>query len=309
VPGTELVARHFSSGIDVFHSDGSKKLRSEKLTGTPGTLHYEKRSGARAFLRGAGWKDDDFKKPIITVANPWSTALPCNLHFRELGDIICNEIERRGGKAFTFGTPVVADGQVQGMVGMRYSLVSRDLIADCIETMHEAYQGDCIISLGGCDKTLPASLMPLARGDALGLTMYGGSCRPGPSTPFEPFKGRELNAGSPYEARGALAVGLIDDDEYKHVECTCIPGAGACGGMFTANTMASCIEALGMSLPNSSSHPSLKEGTITMVQWCSGPMGPCVYQRSLTLTCLCFYTPDRPASTASSHTSRQPDPG
>jgi dihydroxy-acid dehydratase len=150
------------------------------------------------------------------------------------------------------------------MVGMRYSLVSRDLIADCIETMHTAYAADCIISLGGCDKTLPASLMPLARGDALGLTMYGGSCRPGPSFDKEPFMGRELNAGSPYEARGALAVGLLTEEEYKHVECTCIPGAGACGGMFTANTMASCIEALGMSLPNSSSHPSLMADNTTL---------------------------------------------
>lgn len=196
------------------HARGLKD-RSKALTGDPDDQeHYNKRSGARAFLRGCGFSDADFQKPIVTVACPWSTALPCNYHFRELGDAICDAVEEAGGKAFIFGTPVVADGEVQNMRGMRYSLASRDLIADCIETMHEAYQADAIISLGGCDKTLPASLMPLARQDAIGITLYGGSCHPGMPFPRAPFDGRELNAGSPYEASGALAAGTLTKEDF-----------------------------------------------------------------------------------------------
>ena len=123
--------------------------------------------------------------------------------------------------------------------------------------MHEAYHADAIVSLGGCDKTLPASLMPLARTNAIGLTLYGGTVRAGPRACFAPFDGRELNAGSPYEAIGGLHAGLLDADQFDMVECCAIPGAGACGGMFTANTMASCIEALGMALPGTAANPSM----------------------------------------------------
>tara|TARA_B110000208_G_C11764864_1_gene428239 strand:+ start:295 stop:2094 length:1800 start_codon:yes stop_codon:yes gene_type:complete len=228
---------------------------------------WNARAGARSFLRATGFNDADFSKPIVSIACPWSTALPCNVHFRALGDLVCAEVEAAGGKPFIFGTPVVADGQVQNMGGMRFSLMSRDLIADCIETMHEAYQADAIISLGGCDKTLPASLMPLARSNSIGLTLYGGTVRPGTLGARRPAEGShaealfpgDLNAGSPYEAAGALASGLITQEECDAVECCSIPGAGACGGMFTANTMAACIEALGMSLPGTAAHVAMAD--------------------------------------------------
>ncbi len=229
--------------------------RSEALTGDPSDpAHYAERAGARAFLRATGWTDDDFRKPTFTIACPWSTALPCNFHFRELGDALADAVRAHGGMPFVFGTPVVADGEVQNMIGMRYSLMSRDLVADAIETMHDAYQSDAIITLGGCDKTMPGSLMPLARCDAVGATLYGGSCNSGPPFAGAPFHGRETNAGSPYEAAGAAH---LTDDECRQIECCSIPGAGACGGMFTANTMAACIEALGMALPGSATTPAM----------------------------------------------------
>jgi dihydroxy-acid dehydratase len=152
------------------------------------------------------------------------------------------------------------------MEAMRYSLMSRDLIADCIETMHEAYRADAMITLSGCDKSQPGTLMPIVRNNSVGITLYGGTMVPGRAgdsrhcsggrsviKPGSPFHGRDLHPGSPYEATGALVAGLIDAEEMREIECCSIPGSGACGGMFTANTMASAIEALGMSLPGSSS--------------------------------------------------------
>lgn len=146
----------------------ASKVRSQVLTGDPGDQpHWVKRSGARAHLRAAGFKNEDFTKPIITVACPYSNALPCNNHFQELSQLIVKEVEQRGGKAFVCGTPVVSDGETMGSAGMRYSLISRDWIADCVEIMHEAYAADAIIALGGCDKTVPGVLMPLARLDSV----------------------------------------------------------------------------------------------------------------------------------------------
>lgn len=155
------------------------KRRSKELTGVEGTADWPKRSGARAFLWAAGWQQEDFKKPIITVACPWTNATPCNNHFRELGDLVCEAVEEAGGKPVIFGTPIVTDGEAQGMEAMRYSLCSRDLIADCIEMMHEAYRADAMITLAGCDKTQPATLMPIARHNQIGLTLYGGTMMPG----------------------------------------------------------------------------------------------------------------------------------
>ena len=163
-----------TSGVDV---EGLKS-RSQELTGEPSTGDWHKRAGARAFLRAVGWGDSDFRKPIITVACPWTNASPCNNHFRELGDLICDLVELEGGKPFIHGTPVVTDGEAQGMEAMRYSLMSRDLIADCIETMHEAYRADAIITLSGCDKTQPGTLMPIVRNNSVGITLYGGTMVP-----------------------------------------------------------------------------------------------------------------------------------
>ena len=199
-------------------------------------------------LRAVGFNDGDFQKPLIAVAVPFTNGTPCNDHIRELGDLVQQEIEAAGGKAIVFGTPVVSDGISMGTEAMKYSLVSREVIADAIELMTEGYQVDGVITLSGCDKTIPAALMPIARNDLVGITLYGGSILPGV------YAGEELNIVSSFEAVGAHAAGRIDDTHLHHIECHACPGAGSCGGMYTANTMAAAIEAMGMSLPGSSSN-------------------------------------------------------
>lgn len=218
------------------------------MTGEREDKNWVKHAAARAMLRAVGFTDQDFQKPIITVATPYTNATPCNAHIRMLGDIVAQEVEKNGGKPFVFGTPVVSDGESMGTEGMKYSLVSRELIADCIETMHESYSADGIITLSGCDKTIPAALMPLARNNSIGLTLYGGSILPGQ------LKQSDLTIVSTFEAIGKHAAGKMTDREFYQIECHSCPGSGACAGMFTANTMSSAIEALGMSIPGSSSN-------------------------------------------------------
>jgi len=228
-----------------------RKHRSAILTGTPGGADWAKRAAARAMLRAVDFADEDFEKPIITVACPFTNATPCNDHIRDLGDILAREIGHAGGKPFVFGTPVISDGETMGMEGMKYSLMSRDLIADCIETMHEGYAADGILTLSGCDKSIPGALMPILRNNAIGLTLYGGTILPGR------YKGEDLTVVSAFEAVGAHGAGRITDEELHQVECHSCPGAGSCGGMYTANTMASAIEAMGMSVPGSASHAAV----------------------------------------------------
>ncbi|MBI2022312.1 dihydroxy-acid dehydratase, partial [Candidatus Daviesbacteria bacterium] len=241
---------------DNCHCDNCKcnpedlKNRSYSLTGKPETEDWIKRAPARAMFRAVGYKDEDFKKPMVCVACPYTNATPCNGHLRELGDIVANEIEKQGGKSILFGTPVVTDGETMGMEGMKYSLVSRELIADCIEMMQEAYATDGSITLSGCDKTIPGALIPLARNNSIGITLYGGSIRPGH------LNGKDLTVVSIFEAVGQYSAGKISAKELHDVECESCPNYGACGGMYTANTMSTAIEALGMSLPNSSSNPA-----------------------------------------------------
>ncbi|MCB0385322.1 MAG: dihydroxy-acid dehydratase, partial [Bdellovibrionales bacterium] len=227
------------------------KSRSSLLTSTPGADDWDKRAAARSMLRAVGFSDEDFTKPLITLAVPYTNITPCNAHIRDLGDIAYQAIEQSGGKPVQFGTPVVTDGECMGMEGMKYSLVSREVIADCIEMMHEAYRSDGILTLCGCDKTIPAALMPLARNNTIGITLYGGSILPGK------YKDRDLTIVSTFEAVGAKAAGKITAEELHEVESRACPGCGACGGMFTANTMASAIEALGMSLPGSAAHSAV----------------------------------------------------
>jgi dihydroxy-acid dehydratase len=227
------------------------KKRSDLLTSEPGQKDWAKRAPARAMMRAVGFTDEDFTKPLITVACPYTNITPCNAHIRELGDIVSAEIEKIGGKSVLFGTPVVTDGETMGMEGMKYSLVSRELIADCIETMHEAYAADGALTLSGCDKTIPAALIPLARNNAIGLTLYGGTILPGK------LEGKDLTIVSTFEAVGAHGAGKMSDEALHAIECHSCPGNGACGGMYTANTMASAIEAMGMSIPGSSSHPAV----------------------------------------------------
>lgn len=227
------------------------KKHSRQLTGTPGSKDWITRAPARGMLRAVGFTDCDFRKPLITLACPYTNITPCNAHIRELGDFLNWEIEKNGGKAVLFGTPVVTDGESMGMEGMKYSLPSRDLIADCIETMHEAYAADAMITLSGCDKTIPAALMAIARNNSIGITLYGGTILPGR------LRGRDLNIVSVFEAVGKYTAGKISKKEFTAVEKNACPTCGACGGMYTANTMAAAIEALGMSLPGSASHPAV----------------------------------------------------
>lgn len=226
--------------------------RSAGLVGdAPGTSQWNKRTAARAMLRAVNFDDADFGKPIITVACTHTNATPCNAHMNELGTILQAHVEKTGGKAFVFGTPVISDGETMGTSGMRYSLVSRDLIADCIETMHEGYLADGMLTLGGCDKSIPGALMPILRNDSVGVMLYGGSILPGH------LDGKDTTVISAFEAIGARGAGKIDDEQLGRVERNSCPGSGSCGGMFTANTMASIIEAMGMSVPYSAAHTAV----------------------------------------------------
>jgi len=237
------------------------KTESYKITGDPRVPDGEsgskvKMTCSRSNFRAAGWKDADFQKPIVTIAAPYSNSMPCNNQFRELADLLAEEVERLGGKAHLCFTPVISDGQTQGTRAMRYSLVSREHICDCIEIMHEGYHADAIVSLGGCDKSVPAAVMPLARKDLVGLSLFGGPALPGVRKRAcggdEPPRG--LDPGSVMEAIGAFGRGLIDLEELEHMECAALPGSGTCSAMFTACTMASAVEAMGMALPGTASH-------------------------------------------------------
>jgi dihydroxy-acid dehydratase len=231
----------------------AKKRRSEEIVGRRGTPQWLERTAARTMLRAVRFSDEDFDKPVIALAVPYTNGTPCNDHVRELGDILQRAIEEAGGKPIVFGTPVVSDGISMGTEAMKYSLVSREVIADSIELMTEGYRVDAVVTLSGCDKTIPGALMPIARNDLIGLTLYGGSILPGD------YHGRALNIVSAFEAIGAHCAGRIDARELHAIECRACPGAGSCAGMYTANTMASAIEAMGMSLPGSSSNLAVDE--------------------------------------------------
>ena len=302
-------------------------------------------TASRANLRATGWVDGDFTKPVVTVGSPWSNALPCNFHVRDLADEICASLEVHGAKAFVCGTPVISDGMTNGSVsvvkhistyscllclivallivlpsfyflkrvdllttnlflclfvssslrflrflrflsfsfvcffdysfvfvnyclglskkdGMKYSLISREIIADCIETFHEGYMCDALITIGGCDKSTPAALMPIPRVDGIGVTLYGGTAMPGRCEGCNNGKGGEgLDAGVLMEAIGSYGVGRMSQDELDRLERYALPGSGTCSAMFTANTMSSAIEALGMSVPGTSSRPALASST------------------------------------------------
>ncbi|KAI0558924.1 dihydroxy-acid dehydratase [Gracilaria domingensis] len=233
-------------------SSHNLRSRSSSLVGNePGTPEWNKRTAARAMLRAVDFSDEDFGKPIVTIACTHTNATPCNAHINVLGEALQHEVEKTGGKAFVFGTPVISDGETMGTSGMRYSLVSRDLIADCIETMHEGYLADAMITIGGCDKSIPGALMPILRNNSIGVMLYGGSILPGH------LDGADTTVISAFEAIGAHSAGKIDDVQLGRVERNSCPGSGSCGGMFTANTMSSIIEAMGMSVPYSAAHTAV----------------------------------------------------
>ena len=207
-----------------------------------------KQSASRAMLRAVGYVDEDFQKPSIGVATTWSNITPCNVHLDGLATAAAGGADAAGGKSRIFNTITVSDGISMGSPGMRYSLVSREVIADSIETVAGAQGFDGLVTIGGCDKNMPGCLMAIARLDRPAVFVYGGTIRPG-------VQRRDIV--SVFEAVGGHAAGTVSAAQLKEVECTAIPGAGSCGGMYTANTMASAIEALGMSLPNSSAQEAV----------------------------------------------------
>jgi dihydroxy-acid dehydratase len=205
---------------------------------------------SRAMLRAVGYKDRDFTKPAIGIASTWSNLTPCNMHIDKLAKAAAAAVDKAGGKSTTFGTITVSDGISNGTPGMRYSLVSREVIADSIETVSGAQGFDGIVAIGGCDKNMPGCMMALARLNRPAIFVYGGSIQTGK---------KRRDVISVFEAVGAYAGGKISAAELKDIERTAIPGPGSCGGMYTANTMASAIEALGMSLPNSSAQEAVSK--------------------------------------------------
>ncbi len=211
------------------------------------------RAPSRAMLHAVGFKNEDFKKPQIGIASTWSMVTPCNMHINNLADDAAKGVDDASGKAVIFNTITISDGISMGTEGMKYSLVSREVIADSIETVVGCQGFDGIVAIGGCDKNMPGCMIAISRLNRPAIFVYGGTILPGC------HKKKKLDVVSVFEAVGARANNKIDDAELAAIEEKAIPGAGSCGGMYTANTMASAIEALGMSLPNSSAQAAVSE--------------------------------------------------
>lgn len=204
------------------------------------------RAPNRSMYYAMGYQEGDFVKPMVGVANGHSTITPCNSGLQKLADAAIAGIEEAGGNAQVFGTPTISDGMAMGTEGMKYSLVSREVISDCIETCVQGQWMDGVVVVGGCDKNMPGGMMGMLRANVPAIYVYGGTILPGK------WKGQDLNIVSVFEAVGQNAAGKMSDQELKDIEQHAIPGTGSCGGMYTANTMSSAFEALGMSLPYSS---------------------------------------------------------
>ena len=204
------------------------------------------RAPNRSMYYAMGYEAEDFKKPMVGVANGHSTITPCNSGLQKLADAAIEAIEAAGGNAQVFGTPTISDGMSMGTEGMKYSLVSREVISDCIETCVQGQWMDGVIVIGGCDKNMPGGLMGMLRANVPAIFVYGGTILPGH------YKGKDLNIVSVFEAVGENAAGRMSDEDLLEIERRAVPGPGSCGGMYTANTMSSAFEALGISLPYSS---------------------------------------------------------
>lgn len=209
-----------------------------------------RKSPNRAMLRAVGMTDDDFKKPIIGIASTWSEVTPCNIHIDNLALASRDGVRQAGGVPMIFNTITVSDGISMGTEGMKFSLSSREVIADSIETVVGAESMDAVVTIGGCDKNMPGCMISIARSEVPGIFVYGGTISPGK------LNGKDIDLVSVFEGVGQLNKGDINKDELKEIECSACPGAGSCGGMYTANTMASAIEAMGMSLPSTASNPA-----------------------------------------------------
>jgi len=223
-------------------SQKSESLNSKSHVVTQG----DRRAPNRAMLRAVGFSDNDFKKPIVGVANGQSDITPCNAGLGKLADIAADQIRKEGGMPQTFGTITISDGISMGTEGMKCSLISRDVIADSIETVCRGASMDAVICIGGCDKNMPGAMLGMARLNIPGIFVYGGTIKPGH------LDGKDLTVVSVFEAVGQFVAGTIDKNQLTEIEKNACPGFGSCGGMYTANTMSSAFEAMGMSLPYSS---------------------------------------------------------
>ncbi len=216
------------------------------------TTEGSRRAPNRAMLRAVGFHDEDFNRPMIGVASLYSEITPCNSHLDRLARKGCEGIRAAGGVPQIFGVPTASDGIMMGHLGMRYSLVSREVIADSIEVVAGGMNHDGVLAFGGCDKNMPGCVMAMARLNLPSVFVYGGSILPGVGP-----EGEDVDIVSIFEAVGKYQAGLIDDKKLHAIECESCPGAGSCGGMYTANTMASAIEAMGLSLPYDASSPAV----------------------------------------------------
>src|SRR5437660_7851602 len=210
------------------------------------------RAPNRAMLRAVGFLDEDFDRPMIGVASLFSEITPCNAHLDRLTRKGCEGIRAGGGVPQIFGAPTASDGIMMGHQGMRYSLVSREVIADSIEIVAGGMNHDGLLAIGGCDKNMPGCVMAMARLNIPSVFVYGGSILPGTGA-----HGEALDIVSIFEAVGRYQAGKLDEKGVHQIECESCPGAGSCGGMYTANTMSSAIEAMGMSLPHDASYPAV----------------------------------------------------
>src|ERR1700745_3186880 len=209
------------------------------------------RAPARAMFKAIGFSDDDLRKPLIGVANTWIETMPCNFHLRRLSAKVKEGIRKAGGTPMEFNTIAISDGETMGTEGMRASLVSRELIADSIELVCRGQMFDACVCVVGCDKTIPAAAMALARMNLPGVVLYGGTIAPGSD------KGKDVTIQDVFEAVGANAAGKITDSELRELENVACPGAGACGGQYTANTMSTVMEMIGLSPMGFNSVPAM----------------------------------------------------
>ena len=218
------------------------------------------RAHARAYMKGIGFDDDALSRPTIGIANTWTEAMPCNFHLRGLAEHVKEGVRAAGGTPMEFNTVAVSDGVTMGTQGMKASLISREVIADSIELMARGYQFDAIVALCACDKTIPGCAMALARLDVPSVLLYGGSIAPGH------WHGRDVTILDIFEAIGAHDAGDMSDEELNELEGVASPGAGACGGQFTANTMACAFEALGISAGGSAMVPAEDDDKATVAE-------------------------------------------
>jgi dihydroxy-acid dehydratase len=230
------------------------------------------RAPNRSMYYGMGYQEGDFGKPMVGVANGHSTITPCNSGLQKLADAAVQGLKEAGANPQIFGTPTISDGMAMGTEGMKYSLVSREVIADCVETCVGGQWMDGVVVIGGCDKNMPGGMMGMLRANVPSIYVYGGTILPGH------YKGQDLNIVSVFEAVGQFSAGNMSEEDFCQIERRAIPGTGSCGGMYTANTMSSSFEALGMSLPYSSTMANVEDEIVASVKQCAAVLVEAIRQ-------------------------------